>query len=505
MRILVIYCLLLLQFSSWGQAEPGAVKLSFEYEKVPLKDILTDLGERYTLSFSYLENEAALNHKISGQASEVPLVEGLDVLFINSPVKYSIVGSYIVLQWDLEALQKMQLTKGYELKPREVFKPVDPINKKKNSLNIKRSGQQSVPNWQSIELVMPEPPAEPKEKITQISFLPYLGTNAWESDQYTNRLSVNLFWGHNGGVSGTEVGGGGNSVKSEVRGIQVAGFGNIVMGNVRGTQLSLFGMNVDFSNFHGIQFSSLGNYVKKDFAGIQLSLFGNWVSGNISGWQMAGVFNYSGEKVYNQYAGLINWGNEIQDTQLGFLFNKAKRVGGRQLGLINVCDSIRGVPVGLMSWARNGYHFIELGAGEALHLNTAFKTGVKQFYNIFQIGTKINEKTWGLGYGIGTALTLSKRALVNAELIGMHINEGETWTDHLNVLSQIRINVELPMRKNTRFFFGPDYNVTVSKGKDEEGNLIGSEIMPYTFSDKVTGDVNIKMWIGGKVGLRFGY
>ncbi len=85
-----------------------------------------------------------------------------------------------------------------------------------------------------------------------------------------------------------------------------------------------------------------------------------------------------------------------------------------------------------------GYHQIEVSADEIFYTNLAFRTGVRQFYNIFTFGAKPNtfekdETFWSFGYGIGTAprltnwLSLNVDVTANQVLLGNKIDEINTF------------------------------------------------------------------------------
>ena len=125
---------------------------------------------------------------------------------------------------------------------------------------------------------------EDYNRLAQISILPRVGTNAKKSEDIVNHVSVNLFWGSNGGVDGLEVGGLFNSLKQDMKGVQVAGLGNHVNENVTGTQAAgLF--NVTRGKAEGVQASGIFNYAKKATA-----------------IQVAGIFNVADE-CFSRYTG----------------------------------------------------------------------------------------------------------------------------------------------------------------------------------------------------------
>jgi hypothetical protein len=305
-------------------------------------------------------------------------------------------------------------------------------------------------------------------------------------------------------VKGTEVGGLFNSTRWDVQGIQWSGLGNIVFGETRATQISLLGINTNLGNVQGLQLAGMANILTDKLIGIQIAGAANLTLGDIRGVQIAGGLNFAARDVYTQISALANWaGGNVGGVQASLLFNRASWVGGNQVGLVNVCDSIAGVPMGLISFVRKGYRQLELSFAEDLHLNLGARIGVRKFYSIFHWGARVDELSWGIGYGFGTSLTMGRRSWLSAELLGIHVNEKEWWTGELNMLIQTRIALELKLDDTYSLMFGPEYKVLFSKRKDEEGRFIPSSLIPYSMLEQSPENTRIGMWIGGRLGIRF--
>jgi hypothetical protein len=288
-------------------------------------------------------------------------------------------------------------------------------------------------------------------RATQLSFVPFIGTNHAMSGNVINDFSFNILGGYSLGVKMFEIGGVFNIVRENVTGAQLAGIFNAVGGDVKGAQVAgIFNTNLGttsgaqlagifnfdwghtryFSgagifNFarhgsHAVQVAGIGNMTIKDQESPQLAgLFNfssgnantqvagvyNLAAGNAKGWQGAGVINVAGKDVNVQTAGVINVagksvrggqlagvvnfaGKELRGIQLAGVLNYATKVRGAQIGLINIADSVGGVPIGLFSVVLKGYHKIELAADEVFYTNVAFRTGVHNFYNILTAGAK---------------------------------------------------------------------------------------------------------------------
>ena len=377
-----------------------------------------------------------------------------------------------------------------------------------------------------------------EKRIAQVSVLPLIGTNTLSSDYITNNISMNLLWGINGGVDGLEIGGGINTVQLDVKGFQAAGIGNKVGRNVTGTQvggvfnytggttrgLQAAGVFNFAQTAEAAQTAGLANIVREDVSGMQASGLFNRAGGNAYAFQAAslfntsgghakvqaaGAFNISGGTAKIQFGGLFNVANDVDVAQVGGVFNVAKgEMKGLQIGFINISDTVSGVPIGLINIVKRGYNKFEIYGSEILHGNLQLKLGANAFYNIFHVGARVppgdGSYIWGLGYGIGTVTTVSKKATMNWELMAIHVSENEAWTNKLNSIGQFRLLWNHQIGKSIGFFFGPTANVMLSQLRNPETGEIRSPVVPYTLIDKdLTTDINLKTWVGVNAGFRF--
>ena len=345
------------------------------------------------------------------------------------------------------------------------------------------------------------------ERLAQVSVLPFVGTNAVKSNKVKNNVSVNVFWGMNGGVEGVEVGGIMNSIKNDVKGGQFAGFGNTVGGNVDGVQISGFFNYVNGTN-NGFQGAVVTNISRK--------------GGNNT--QLAGFTNVTGGDADIQASGLANFAKgNVKIAQLSGFINKATYVKGVQIGLINVCDSIGGAPIGLINIVKSGknkYNKVELASSETFNGIGELKFGSKHLYNILHFGylwndQNTNENSWALGFGIGTAIDFRKRSLINVELLAMHVSERAAFTTQLNLLSQLKLTYDFRLFRNVNIFLGPTLNVSVSDAYDQDTGFHGTQLAPSnllfknrlrtftTSGGMVFHNTSVKAWIGFTGGVRF--
>ncbi|MFC0184769.1 hypothetical protein ACFFJX_20545 [Pseudarcicella hirudinis] len=294
------------------------------------------------------------------------------------------------------------------------------------------------------------------------------------SGSIDNRISINLIAGYSGGVRMVEFGGVFNFVRNNVSGTQMGGFSNIVGDNVEGNQ----------------------------FAG-----FGNIVGGMFTGRQFAGFLNVSGTfRKGLQMAPLNIVLKESNGLQMGVV-NYATKIGltGHQVGLFNLADSAERAPFGLISIVRsNGYRRFELSTDENRAANLYFKTGIKQFYNIFMIG--INPirtlPTADLGYGIGRAYRLGKAWMFNTDIVAHFFAEND-YGEHFNTggLYQIDFGFEKQIARRTAVVFGPSLKFMSLNNEDLPSwqTKPFKGIPPY---DSILSGRDYTFWIGINLGLR---
>ena len=209
-----------------------------------------------------------------------------------------------------------------------------------------------------------------------------------------------------------------------------------------------------------------------------------------------------------QIAGLgnVNTGT-TRGVQLAGLFNYSHRLSGVQLGVFNFIDTIiKGTPIGFLSFVSHGYYAFEIAGSETFYGTIAFKTGTRAFYNIISTGMSFRDDKiiWGWGYGIGTLVAITPKVDIGMELIAYHVNEDEWFTQRLNLLNKFNMFVNWNLLPNLTLFAGPSWNVTVTDTYDGEGGTIEPIIAPWTVFDKTyENDINITMYPGGTIGIKF--
>jgi len=390
----------------------------------------------------------------------------------------------------------------------------------------------------------------------QFSVFPPLSTNGFENSNSVNHLSINLFAGYSGGLDGLELGGFANVIKKDMKGVQMAGFVNVVGERAKGSMFSGFTnvvgkdftglqmsgftnivgdsseaaqfagfcninggsskglqssgfLNVNNGKFQGYQASGFSNLVNGEFKGLQLAGFNNTVKGSSESLQIAGFNNVtSGEHSGMQMAGFANvtTGN-VSGFQMAGFINVAKELSGVQLGFINYCDSVKsGTPLGFLSFVKHGYHKLEVYSNETFYGGIQFKTGTNVFYNILSIAARPEREVfyWSWGYGIGTELKLSNRSRINLDLTAHHINEGESWTNYLNLLNKFNLSYAYEFAKHFTVYGGPTFNVLlVNKNTDLDYSNDNTIAPTWVFYDEMHQNTRVILYPGFQLGLRF--
>jgi len=530
-----------------GQLLSRVVSLSGR--STTLEQALDELAGTYGISFVYSGYFVPADKRVDLSLRQTPLATALDLLLSGTNVEFQELHGCIVLKPGEPEPEQLTRLAPRRTAPRQTSPlyrepvPNEQLRAARSQLAVmdplqgktygELSGGRSL-KPAPLSTYAPSPAAlsaaaeaDGGNRLAQVSLLPFLGTNRARSRELTNKLSLNLLWGTNGGVNGLEIGGLGNSVRADMQGLQLAGLANTAGGNATGTQLAgLFNLvdgdvaglqaaglfNIG-SQTRAVQLAGLFNIAEEDLTGGQAAGLFNLSNGRTDGVQVAGLFNLSRGSAKAQAALLFNRAEDVDWGQVGLLCNKARRVEGFQLGFINVADTVRGVPVGLINIVRKGYNVVELFASDAFYGNLGFKFGAHRLYNILHVGARWDDipgqaenttaVSWALGYGLGTALPAGERWLFNLEAVAMHVNEEEGWTRPLNLLGQFRATADLRVGRHVHFFAGPVYHLLVSRREEAETGAYHSNIPPYTFYQERNGNRTTSMWVGFSGGLRF--
>lgn len=366
------------------------------------------------------------------------------------------------------------------------------------------------------------------------SFVPPLSTNRLLSVNTVNKFSFSLLVGSSKGIDVMELGGLVNLDYGNVKYVQIGGLANLVSGtsigfqaaglvNIVGKDVSGFQLaglvNLDRGKVNFAQVAGIANLVKDTVTAFQLggiaNLNNSYTRGvqlagiynqakNVLGTQLAGIANVADTLSGSQIAGLVNIGRVVNGFQLSGLLNRAGKVNGSQFGFINVADSISGVPIGFLSFVKKGYHKVEIACDENLLGTLSFRTGVDKFHNIFIGGMQIagGRSLWTLGYGLGSALHLGKKWFLDLDLTAQQLylnNSDFTYS----MLTKAFVGIEYRFGKNFSIAAGPTLNWYSTENTDPALDPVWDRINQRTILNAVDGSYTNRLWIGGKLALRF--
>lgn len=354
-----------------------------------------------------------------------------------------------------------------------------------------------------------------------------LSTNGTQAYKYVNRISAHALVGTSAGLEGLELAGFGNVEKSYVSGVQFAGFFNIARNSAELTTLAQ-NRNQGYT-LDGAQFAGFFNLANGNAKGAQLAGYMNIAAGHMNGAQLAGFLNIGKQVNGLQAAGYMNLAKNVEGAQLaGFLniadtvagvqasgfLNVAKTVYGPQIAVINVADSVTGVPIGLFTFVRKGgYKHAEFYVADDFDANFAFKLGVPRLHTFVALGAEVDgEKRWGYGFGIGSEWNTSRFFKINTDLMAYQVIEASyekfpdefLESDYLNLLSKFRLLGTLQLARHFSLFAGPTLNVAVSQYQAPGSDEVGSTLPNKTFYDRTFNqETNVKIGFGFNAGLRF--
>ncbi len=245
-----------------------------------------------------------------------------------------------------------------------------------------------------------------ENRVSQVSFLPKVGTNWMSSGVVSNSLSLNVLGGYNGNLNGVEIGGLVNILNQNATGTQIAGLANIVTENVTGAQIAgllnknggrVIGAQISglaslvSGKISGAQISGLLNSVTDTVTGIQIGGLANITKKEIRGLQIAGTMNINRENVSGvQVAGIANiLATKTTGLQIGGLLNNQKSFSGVQIsGIANiVSENSHGAQItGLFNWNKSNLNGIQVSGFTNL-ADTLRGVQITGFYN----KTKVNK------------------------------------------------------------------------------------------------------------------
>ncbi|NVI97787.1 caspase family protein [Myxococcus sp. AM009] len=369
-----------------------------------------------------------------------------------------------------------------------------------------------------------------RSRFVNVGLFPGLQTNdlMTSGEPVDNHLSVSIGMARMARLDGVAMALGANVATDKVDGLQLALGANVVRGDMSGTQLAIGG-NWTHGKAEGVQAAiglnlarasgTLGqlavgaNVSGTSLAGAQLAVGGNWTAGDVDGVQGAVGFNHVRDRVTGlQVAVGLNWAAEARGAQLSLLnvggdvkgaqvglVNVAGRLNGLQLGLVNVSRELEsGVPVGLVSIARNGQFHVEAFGNDFNYANTAIKVGSRYLYTTLVLGMGSMEGArgpshWSLGLGLGAHIPVSERFFLDVDAVTNTLYDWSVSFEGNSLLHQLRLVAGFQVAPNLAIIGGPTLNVLHDVSGEPASNL---SRLPSLDAG------GVRLWPGVQVGLR---
>ncbi len=304
----------------------------------------------------------------------------------------------------------------------------------------------------------------------QVALTPGLSTHGKLASKVSNKVSVNIYGGYNGGLDGVEIGGLFNISKGNARYLQVSTTFNLVTGN-----------------FTGAQLTGLINQVSGEVRGVQASVLNNTAWKTTNGVQLTGVINVS-------LGGL-------RGVQLGG-FNYARRLQGVQIGLVNVADTSSGFSFGLINFVRKGSGSISLASSEIAPAALEWRSGNRHLYNFlaFGVGSAAFGRRPVAGFGYGHDFPLGQALKMETQLSVMKV----FTSDKNDAFFIPRFQTTLVTRfgKHFSFFVGPAVSST---SRTKLSNLARERETSNPGFMRFNAGGNRLGWVGGNAGVRWHY
>jgi len=303
--------------------------------------------------------------------------------------------------------------------------------------------------------LMAQEEEESRTTSSQFTFAYPLGTNGYDAKYTSNKFSVNVLYGINGGLDGFEAGGLFNYNSGDVSGMQLAGIANINTEHTSGFMWAgCFNLALDHSR--GVQFADI-NVATRDFTGLQ-----------------AGVVNFAGG------------------------------LRGVQVGIVNIVGEDNGaIPIGLFNVVRGGYYALEIVAGDAINTSLNYKMGVERFYTIYKLGSSWykGNPVYSVGLGFGSMFTLAEKHRISLDLSANHIVYNDEWNSDENCLAKLDLSYRFALGEHVSLIAGPSLNYYVSEVRVDDS--FGTLRIPNRACTSPNENNQEWGWIGFNVGLAY--
>jgi len=218
--------------------------------------------------------------------------------------------------------------------------------------------------------------------------------------------------------------------------------------------------------------------------GLQLSSLGSLTDETVDGFQGAAFFTGAGEVHGVQAAGAVALAHNVDGVQLSLVNVSTGLVRGTQIGLVNIADDMEGIPIGLVTWVKNGIHEVSLGYES--HSGGAFArwtSGGRLFWVSFEVGLPVvpgrTSGAAGLGWWSDTTLGVRLETRPVGFDLGMGLRKlgsrGGDWMADLEsalgddppMVPHLDAFARWPLDERFTFWAGPTFDLVDSRITDK--------------------------------------
>ena len=225
----------------------------------------------------------------------------------------------------------------------------------------------------------------------------------------------------------------------------------------------------------------------------------NVAGGSVRGFQGAFGLNLGSDIHGLQLSALNIARGRVGGTQIGVI-NIARRMTGFQLGVVNISGSNTGTSIGLFSFAKSKSLHPRFWTTDTENANVGLRFGSSRSYNLLMVGAQQNSDPmrWSYGIGMGGHTPLSEHFFMNIDGVVRHVHYG-VWDkdDQDNFLTKLRIAIGWEQYQRLSVFAGIALNVFLSGASEASDFAYGLDYLTEW------GDVKIRFWPGIFAGVQF--
>jgi len=138
-----------------------------------------------------------------------------------------------------------------------------------------------------------------------------------------------------------------------------------------------------------------------------------------------------------------------------------------------------------------------LGGSAALHAQQSLQIGHLRFYTIYEMGQRLDQPIWLLGFGLGCRLPMEKGYYLHPELLAYSLQEGPDWTNGQGHLFQLRALFAHSLGAGLELLTGPELNFV--QQNIEASQALGQQLL----WQRKQGDWEGRLFWGWQLAVRY--